>query len=92
MLREVGWEVCPPGVRWADVEDSHEHVSAGRGWTAFACEGPSGRVMAIRRWSSTQSSVSTSSGEAEDFALGRGRQRRPGLATAMRDLGWELKR
>lgn len=47
--------------------------------------------MAVKSWSSTQRSVTTSSGEAEYFALAHGRAEALGLAATMRDSGWEFR-
>lgn len=52
--QEVGWEVCPPNVRWAVVEDLHDDMNEGEfrtgpeaegsGRTIFSCESGRGRA------------------------------------------------
>lgn len=44
---------------------------------------------AVKTWSSTQSMVATSSGDAEYYALARGAAEAFGVV-AIRDFGWEL--
>ncbi len=46
--------------------------------------------MVVKSWSTTQSTVATSSGEAEYYAMVRGAAEGLGLAAVMSELGWKM--
>ena len=45
----------------------------------------------VKTWSSTQTTIAQSSGEAEYYALVRAAAEGLGMQSVMRDLGWEMK-
>ncbi len=46
--------------------------------------------VVVKSWSTTQSTVATSSGEAEYYAMVRGAAEGLGLAAVMSELGWKM--
>ena len=45
----------------------------------------------VKTWSSTQTTIAQSSGEAEYYALARAAAEGLGMQSVMRDLGWEMR-
>lgn len=89
-MLSIGAEIEPGGAISADV--AFDWAGCGRSRKSASGGVVIEGCMAVETWSTTQSTVAKSSGEADCHALARGAVEALGLAQpAMRDQGWELK-